>query len=221
MKQAMMIFVCLALLLAGHATAFGQAGDEKDTKIWLGAGFGTRITTGDTPALLLGETSNMWSVGAHGLFALNPKLAIAADWSWGWREVKYTSSTTLTDPATSVDSKSLISGWALNALITATLPVGDGLLYAGPGLAVIWGELQRTEILNGVETRTTLDFGTNVGFVAGAGAIMPLKTKWHAFFSMRYAIVTGEAEVATTQSSVKTDYQMGGPSVLVGVGYGF
>jgi hypothetical protein len=163
----------------------------------------------------------MWSVGAHGLFAINPKLAIAADWAWGWREIQYTSSTTLTDPATSVDAKSLISGWALNALIAATLPVGDGLLYAGPGLAIIWGELQRTQILNGQETRTTLDFGTNVGFVAGAGGIMPLKEKWHAFFSMRYAIVTGEAEVATTQSSVKTDYQMGGPSVLVGVGYGF
>jgi len=219
MKQAIIVVVCLALLLAGHTTAYAQGGE--DTKVWLGAGIGTRITTGDTPAPLIGETSNLWSVGVHALFALNPKLAIAADWAWGWREVNYASSTTLTSPATSVESKSTFQGWALNALITATLPVSDGLLYAGPGLALIWGELQDTEALNGTETRTTLDFGTNVGLVVGAGGIMPLNDKWHAFVSLRYTIVTGEAEVATTQSSVKSDYQMGGPSALVGVGYGF
>jgi hypothetical protein len=202
----------------GHTTAYAQ---DDDTKVWLGAGFGTRAVTGDTPAPLLGESSNLWSVGAHGLFKIKPKLAIAADWAWGWREINYTSTTSLTSPATTVDDKSVFQGWALNALITATLPVGDGLLYAGPGVAVISGELQRTRTTNGAETRTTLDFGTNIGFVAGAGGIMPLNDKWHAFFSMRYAIVTGKAELATTRSSVKTDYQMGGPSVLVGIGYGF
>jgi len=220
MKQTMLIFVCLSLLLVGAVTTHAQEGDEPDEKIWVGVGIGTRDIVGDTPAPRVGESANLLQFGVHALFALKPRLGIAADWAWGWNEIKYTSSTTA-GGGSSINSKTIQQSWSLNGLITANLPVGGGLLYAGPGLAVIMAEFQRENDNNGTVTRTTAELGTNVGLVVGGGAIMPLKNKWHGFLSLRYTWVRGYFDEATTTSSVKSDVPVGGPAALVGVGYGF
>jgi len=221
MKQAMIMFVCLALLL-GATTTQAQDGDKSETRIWVGVGVGTRVVTGDTPAPRIGETVNLLQFGAHALFALNPRLAIAADWAYGWRSLDYTSSTTSGSGAT-ISNKSESNGWNLNGLIVATLPVGSqgGLLYAGPGLAVIQAKYKIEANNNGTVTKRTSDIGTGFGLVVGAGAIMPVKGKWHGFFSFRHTWVVGEFDESTENSSLKADVPIGGPAALVGIGYGF
>jgi hypothetical protein len=218
MKQMMMVLACLALLL-GATTTQAQDSAKSESKILVGVGFGARMVTGDTPAPRVGETANLTQFGVQALYALNPRLAIVADWAYGWRTLKYEA----TGGSTTIVNESKATGWNLNGLIAASLPVGSngGLLYAGPGIALINAVFDISQTNNGTTTVTKHDLGTNVGFVVGAGAIMPLKNKWHAFFSFRHAWVVGEYEQATTTSSVKADVPVGGTAALVGVGIGF
>jgi hypothetical protein len=218
MKQMMMVLACLALLL-GATTTQAQDSAKSESKILVGVGFGARMVTGDTPAPRVGETANLTQFGVQALYALNPRLAIVADWAYGWRTLKYEA----TGGSTTIVNESKATGWNLNGLIAASLPVGSngGQLYAGPGIALINAVFDISQTNNGTTTVTKHDLGTNVGFVVGAGAIMPLKNKWHAFFSFRHAWVVGEYSSATTTTSVKAEIPVGGPSALVGVGMGF
>jgi len=218
MKLMMMVLACLALLL-GATTTQAQDSATSESKILVGVGAGARTVTGDTPAPRLGETANLTQFGVHAMFALNPKFAIVADWAYGFRTLSYAA----TGGSTTIENETNATGWALNGLFAASLPVGSngGQLYAGPGIALINAVFDITQTNNGTTTVTKRDLGTNVGFVVGAGAIMPLKNKWHGFFSFRHAWVVGEYSSATTTSSVKADVPVGGPSALVGVGMGF
>jgi len=216
MRHTVIVLSCVALLLGATST---WAQDAAESKILVGVGAGARMVTGDTPAPRIGETANLTQFGVHAMFALNPRLAIVADWAYGFRTLKYASSTS----SSSISNETKSTGWALNGLIAATLPIGDkgGQLYAGPGIALINSVFDITVNNNGTTTVTKHDLGTNVGFVVGAGAIMPLKDKWHAFFSFRHAWVLGEFNQATTTTTVKADVPVGGTSALVGVGMGF
>jgi hypothetical protein len=216
MRQTVIVLSCVALLLGATST---WAQDAAESKILVGVGAGARLVTGDTPAPRLGETANLTQFGVHAMYSLNPRLAIVADWAYGFRTLKYTATTS----SSSVENETKATGWALNGLIAASLPIGDkgGQLYAGPGVALIKSVFDITQNNNGTTTVTKHDLGTNVGFVVGAGAIIPLKDKWHAFFSFRHAWVVGEFNQATTTTTVKADVPAGGTSALVGVGMGF
>jgi opacity protein-like surface antigen len=219
MKQTMIVLACLSLLL-GATTTQAQDSAKSESKVFIGVGAGARTVTGDSPAPRLGETANLTQFGVHALFAINPKLAIVGDWAYGFRTLKYESTAT---GGTTIANETKATGWNLNGLVAASLPIGSngGQLYAGPGVGVINAVFDITQTNNGSTSVTKRDLGTKVGFVVGAGALMPLKDRWHAFFSYRHAWVVGEYSAATTTSSVKADIPVGGPSALVGVGISF
>jgi opacity protein-like surface antigen len=198
---------------------------------------GTRVVTGDTPAPRIGETANLFQFGAHALWGFNPVFGVVADFAYGFRELEYSSSATVTDADTTssstIDNVSKSRGWDLNALFVARLPVGNhgGQLYAGPGVALINQEFRGEETNNGVVTVRDAKLGTNFGLAIGAGAIMPFAQKWHAFFSFRHTWVIGQFDESTstsrplpdpsTTTALKADVPIGGPGVLVGAGYNF
>jgi hypothetical protein len=219
MKRTLIVLACLAILPGITTTTQAQDTAKSDSKILLGVGFGARSVTGDTPAPRVGETANLTQFGVHAVYALNPKFAIVGDWAYGFRTLSYTASSS----SSTIKNKSTATGWALNGLFAATQSIGSNgaQLYFGPGLALIKAVFDITNDDNGTVTVKKAHLGTNIGFVVGAGAIVPIKAKWHGFFSYRHAWVIGEYNQATTTSSVVADVPIGGQSALVGVGMGF
>jgi len=180
-------------------TAGPSLAQEKEKYKYAGVGFGLREVTG--------SEVNMWAIAAHAVIGMTPVFALAGDFNWGWRTYRTISSSATTDR----DNQ----GWNLNVLIMAQVPVGNSgvVLNFGPGLAVINHE---TETVSG-STTTKTDYGTNLGFVAGMGAVIPIQEKWIGFFTYRHAVVTGDFPT----SSGSGQSEIGGPSTIVGVGRNF
>jgi opacity protein-like surface antigen len=218
MKRKILLLSCLAFLVVA-TMAQAQDSSESGPKFLVGVGIGARMVTGDTPVPRLGETGNLSQAGIHAVYNLNTTYSLVTDWAYAWDKVKYES----TGGGQSVISESEATGWNLNALIAAKLNVGDkgGHLYAGPGIAVINMSVDKVRNSNGTISNEDRTFGTNMGLALGAGAVMPLSDKWHAFFSYRHTLVTGKFVQSTESTSVKGDVPLGGPSVIIGGGMGF